>query len=53
MTKHELITRLSIIKAVYDTDYDGERWHAMMEDLLLEYIDDEEVTKIYNSMPNY
>jgi len=51
MTKEELIEELK--KIASRGSYDIEVNHAEADDLLLEYINDEEVTKAYSSIEKW
>ena len=53
MSKKELIKKLKTIKIKYNRNqsfYDGELAHVEADDLLLEYINNKEVTKAYEDI---
>lgn len=52
MTRAELVARLRDIDSLLETDrYDLEGWHKDADKALLEYINDPEVTAVYDAIP--
>ncbi len=41
------------LRGVMDRDGDEEDFHIHADDLLLEYIDDQEVTKLFKKLPKW
>lgn len=52
-TKQELLECLQALKTTLDHVNDREEIHLVADRLLLEYINDEEVNKIYNSIDKW
>jgi hypothetical protein len=49
MTKEELIKKLSVINETMDKEIG----HGLADDLLLEYINDEEISKAFNDVEKW
>jgi len=45
--------RLKMLKVVKHVNFDAASGHQELDELLLEYIDDIEVTKIFNESPRW